>query len=114
MKIASLAVEMLRADPASAHFLIRVVLDGPATGCEVRGRVVGPHCPGVTTVEIAYPLVNADVRDTTRTLKGVVPEPNLWTPETPFVYVIIVEVWTGDRQTDSRRITIALKGRAND
>src|ERR1019366_1992920 len=49
---------------------------------EVVGRLMGPRCPGVTTVEIAYPL---------RVLQGpvyrvLIPEPVYWTADRPFIY----------------------------
>jgi hypothetical protein len=111
MKIASLTVELIRADSAVAQFLIRIVLDGLVARCEVRGQVVGPTCPGITTVEIAYPLVRVEASETTATLKGVIPEPNLWTREAPFVYAVRVEVLVEGRQTDTRACVLALRGR---
>ncbi len=111
MKISSFTGELTRADSAVAQFLIRVVLDGLAAECEVRGRVVGPQCPGITTVEIAYPLVRVEAGENTIMLKGVIPEPNLWTREAPFVYAVSVEVLVEGRQTDTRACVLALRGR---
>jgi len=110
MKITSLTVEMVRADTAAAQFLVRVVLDGPLVGGEIKGRVVGPRCPEITTVEIAYPLVAIEATETSAQLKGVIPEPNFWSPEAQFVYDLTVEVWAECGQIDRRTSGIALRG----
>jgi len=111
MKITSLTVEMVRADTSVAQFLVRLTLDGSVTDCTLQGSVVGPRCPGITTVEIAYPLVLVETNEANASLKGVIPEPNLWTPEAPFVYEMTVDVRLGDRKTDMRTSIIALRGR---
>jgi hypothetical protein len=111
MKIVSMTVELVRADTAAAQFLVRVALEGPLAGCEMKGRVIGPRCPGITTVEIAYPLLLVEASETAATFKGVIPEPNLWTKEAPFVYDLRLEVWLEDRQTDTRTSVLALRGR---
>ena len=111
MKIASLTIELIRADSAAAQFLVRVALDGPVAGCEVKGRVVGPLCKEITTVEIAYPLVLTEVSDKIATLKGVIPEPNLWSREAPFVYAVSVDVLVEGRQTSTQKSMLALRGR---
>jgi hypothetical protein len=111
MRITSLTVKMVRADTTVAQFLVRLTLDGPVANCTLRGTVVGPRCPGITTVEIAYPLVLVETKETTATLKGVIPEPNLWTQEAPFVYELTVHVWLGDRKTDTRTSILALRDR---
>jgi hypothetical protein len=111
MKIVSVSVELRRADISVAQFLIRVELDGNVEGCEVKGSVIGPRCPGITTVEIAYPLVLIETRDKFAILKGVIPEPNLWSPESPFQYEVNVSIQTLDGQTDRRRSMLGLRGR---
>ncbi len=74
---------------------LRVEVSGalPADA-ELRGRVVGPRCPGVSTIEIAYPLRAERLRDQAAVvLVGKVPEPSLWHKDTPFYYDLIVECW---------------------
>jgi len=111
MKIVALTFEPKRATPAVAEFLVRVELDGPAAGCEVEGKAVGPRCPGVSTVEVAYPMTVADVSDTAMTLRCVIPEPNLWTPDAPFEYAVAVELNVSGQLADSRGGAIALRGK---
>ena len=110
MKIVSVAIDPIRADTSVAEFVVRVGLDGPATGCDVRGRVVGPRCEGISTVEVAYPLTLVRVSEATVRLKCVIPEPNLWTQTAPFTYATSVEVWVSGERTDTRVGVVALRG----
>ncbi len=102
MKIVSTAIEPGRGSVASVEFVIRVNLDGPAAGCEVSGRVVGPRAPGFTTVEVAYPLVPTGVSDNAVSLKCVIPEPSFWTRDVPFAYAWSVELRVNGERADSR------------
>lgn len=111
MKIASTTIEPARGSQASVEFAIRVELDGPAAGCAVTGRVVGPRAAGMTTVEVAYPLTPVVVSDTAVSLKGVIPEPSLWTRETPLGYAWSVELRVNGEVTDSRAGSIAFPAR---
>jgi hypothetical protein len=111
VRIAALSIELKCADSALAEFLVRVEFDSPVAGYEVRGRVVGPRCLGITTVEIAYPLVLLESSVTAAALRGVIPEPNLWSPDKPFLYEVTAEAWAGGRRTDKRTSMLALRSR---
>jgi len=111
MKIAGQTFGIIRATSAVAEFLVHVQIGGPASGCTVTGRAVGPRCEGVSTVEVAYPLRVLEMRDTTVSLRCVIPEPNLWKPETPFTYAVSVELRANGVVVDSRISTLALKNR---
>jgi len=104
--IRSLTVEPERVSPAEAVVVVRVGLDAPAA--EVRGRLVGPRCEGVSTVEVAYPLRPAG-GDTGPTLRAVIPEPNLWSPAAPFRYDGRVEVWADGRRVEVREFAVELR-----
>ena len=108
MKIVKITPEPVRCTQAAAEVLFRVELSGPASGCEVSGRAVGPRCQGVSTVEVAYPFTVAEARDNVVSLRCVIPEPNLWSRETPFGYATSFEVRVGGELTDSRGGSIAL------
>ncbi len=101
MKIVSTAISPVRGSQASAEFVIRVNLAGPASSCEVTGRVVGPQAKGFTTVEVSYPLVPTEASGNAVSLKCVIPEPTLWTREAPFGYAWSVEVRVNGELTDS-------------
>ena len=109
MKIDSLDFEIIRATPAVAELLVHVELDVPAVDCEVCGRAVGPRCPGVSTVEVSYPMTTSKVSDTSVSLRCVIPEPNLWTVEVPFTYVVIIDVRQGRDVVETRNGVVALR-----
>ena len=106
--VRSLTVEPVRVGPAEAILLVRVELDGPADGVELRGVLVGPRCPGVSTVEIAYPLRPAG-GDTGLSLMAVIPEPNLWSAAALFRYDGRVEVWAGGTRAEVREFAVELR-----
>lgn len=110
--IRSVVVELVRVSPLAAELLARVELAPPAAGTELRGRLVGPKCEGVSTVEVAYPLrAVPGSSDTAPVLQGVIPEPNLWSPTAPFRYEGRVEAWRGGMQVDARAFTVELRPR---
>jgi hypothetical protein len=109
MKIIALHFEVIRATPAVAEFLVRAELDAPAEGPEVTGRAAGPRRPGVSTVEVDYPMTLASANDSTVSLRCVIPEPNLWTAETPFTYGVTVECRLNGMVADSCGGVVALR-----
>jgi hypothetical protein len=109
MRIISLDFEVVRATPTVAEFLAHVTLDEPAAGCEFAGRVVGPCCAGVSTVEVAYLMRVVEVGEKTATMRCVIPEPNLWTPEAPFTYAATVELMANDESLDARSSNVAIR-----
>ena len=112
-RIRRTSVEIHRLSPAEADVWIRAELDWVTPGTELRGRLVGPRCPGVTTLEVPYllrPPRQADV-DLGNTLiaRAVIPEPNLWTEETPFVYEGSLELWQDDERCDIVKLSVGLR-----
>jgi hypothetical protein len=73
-------VRVHRLDPTLAE--LHLTFANLPEDVEVRGRLMGPRCPGTSTVEVAYPLQ--------RLAPGVyrvrIPEPVLWSAERPCVY----------------------------
>jgi beta-galactosidase/beta-glucuronidase len=90
-KIVDVDVQTRRADPMEAEIVVSVTAVGTTPSSEVRGRCVGPKCPGRTTVEVAYPLRRVPGQGLTA--RVVIPEPSLWSESQPAVYDIIVELW---------------------
>jgi hypothetical protein len=73
-------VRVQRLDPALADLRIEFA-DLPAD-VEVRGRLMGPRCAGVSTIEVAYPLhVVAP-----GAYQVLIPEPSFWSADRPYVY----------------------------
>jgi hypothetical protein len=111
-KLLQVGAQVRRLSAVEAEVWLSVEAEhvGPAT--EVRGRLMGPRCPGVTTVEVAYPL-----RPFARHPEGLpplsrqvlIPDPNLWEPRQPFVYRAVVELWEGGRRCDRREFDCGLR-----
>jgi hypothetical protein len=93
------ALDQTRAD-------VRIVIDNLPPDVEVRGRLMGPRCPGVSTVEVAYRLVHMD--GAPGTYQVLIPEPNLWSPERPFRYEGPVEFWQGGELAGALTISLGL------
>jgi hypothetical protein len=95
--------EVRKLSPAEAEVWVIVEAAEVTATTEVRGRLVGPRCPGATTVEVAYPL-----RPFPRLPDGlpplscrvVVPDPSLWAPEQPYTYRLLVELWQDGARCD--------------
>jgi hypothetical protein len=99
--VPSIQVHTQSLTPAEAEIWVTAVPEKITPTTEIRGRVVGPHCLFASTVEIAYPFkpfprLPAGVSPWTR--RVVIPEPNLWDPQSPFLYRIIVEIWQDGEQ----------------
>jgi hypothetical protein len=75
---------------------------------QVRGRVMGPRCPGSTTVEVSYPLRPLpDPSPNTRRI--VIPEPVFWTAERPCVYEGPVEFLHGGELVGKITVSFGIK-----
>jgi hypothetical protein len=106
-RISQLDLQISRLDPVGAEIRITVMPSQPTPTTEVRGRIVGPRCTGVTTIEVAYPirpLAQRPVDLPGLAARVVIPEPSLWKPDTPFVYEVIVELWQNGLRCDRRTI----------
>ncbi|MBI3410169.1 MAG: hypothetical protein HY040_17640 [Planctomycetes bacterium] len=84
-------VEIRHLDPVRAELVFSFDPEHLVANLEIRGRVIGPRCPGVSTVEVAYPARPAD--ENVGAFHVTVPEPSMWEPECPFLYEAIFEFW---------------------
>ncbi len=109
-RIRSVTAEPVRITPAEAVVAVRVELDGPPAGAEVRGKLVGPRRAGAATVEVAYPIRPEPGGDPLA-LRTVIPEPNLWTPAAPFRYDGTAELWRGGEKLDAKPFTVELRAK---
>lgn len=95
------------------HFLdhtradVRIVFENLPADIEVRGRLMGPRCPGVGTVEIAYWLKR--LPEQADTYQVLIPEPNMWSPEQPFRYEGPVEFWRTGELVGEVSVSIGLR-----
>jgi beta-galactosidase/beta-glucuronidase len=111
MKMVAVNFEIVRATSAVAEFLVHVELDGPVEEYAVTGHSVGPQCPVASTIEVSYPLTEMERGETRVSLRCVIPEPNLWTQETPFTYAVRVDLKARGVVMDSRSGVVALRSR---
>jgi hypothetical protein len=82
-------------NPAEADVHITFTPQDLIENIEPHGRLMGPRCQFATTVEVAYPLQPLPRQihnEQSVTGHVLIPEPNLWEPETPFVYAGRVEL----------------------
>jgi hypothetical protein len=93
-RIGNVRVEPWRLGPAEAELWLAIEVEDDS-GCDVRGRWVGPRCALRSTVEVAYPLQPAAGGG-----RVVIPDPSLWEPASPFLYRGIIELWQGNRRVD--------------
>jgi hypothetical protein len=100
--------------PANAEVWFTIVCEHVSPTTEVRGRVVGPHCPSHSTIEIAYPLqrpAGSPTETPFLTARVVIPEPSLWKPDAPFLYRVHVELWEDNERCAEKEFDLGLRTR---
>lgn len=104
-------MQVRRLSPAEAEvwLLIEPEMFTPRT--EVRGRFLGPRCPGTTTIEVAYPLQPIHRQQGVPPLsqRVIIPDPMLWEPGRPFVYHALIELWQDGQRCDAMEADYGLK-----
>jgi hypothetical protein len=113
-RIENLMIRDARLDPAEAEILISVCPERVFSTTQVRGRLTGPHCPYANTVQVAYYLREVSreyetTGDPRISHRVVIPEPNLWEPQTPFLYQGEVELWQGGQRCDQAPVVRGLR-----
>src|SRR5262245_35495324 len=78
------------------------------TDVEIRGRLMGPRCPGIDTIEVAYPVRRVGQGSQCQVL---IPEPTFWETERPYVYEGPIEFWRGAEQVGKTWISVGLRKR---
>jgi hypothetical protein len=91
-------------NPACAD--VRIHFDNLPAEVEVRGRLMGPRCPGISTVEVAYRLKPLPEHGT---FQVVIPEPNLWESDRPCRYEGPVEFWQDGQMVGKTTVSIGLR-----
>lgn len=89
MGLTALRRHLRRLSPNAAEVWFMLPEANPEAEIDLRGRLVGPKCAGVSTIEVAYPLgalagPQTDLPGLVR--RVVIPEPGLWDTERPFLY----------------------------
>lgn len=112
MKIEQLTVQQKRLSPADAELWVFVHVAEIGETTQIRGSLSGPFCDGIQTIQIAYPIkrIQPDgYGDNVWTGRVLIPEPNLWSVATPFIYQGNVELWHDGMLTDMKPIRAAFK-----
>ncbi|MCE9531510.1 MAG: hypothetical protein K8T89_10375 [Planctomycetes bacterium] len=107
-------IEQKRLSSAEAELWVIVHVDELKSSLEIRGQLSGPKCPNVQTVQIAYPIKGIHPKqDEKNVLIGriIIPEPNVWSPEMPFVYEGTVELWEDEKRIGDKPVRLALKAK---
>jgi hypothetical protein len=112
--IRQVLVHVVRQEPVEAILDFVVYPERLSSRTLVQGRFVGPRCAYATTVEVAYPF-----REWSRqyesegtpclNMRVVVPEPNMWEPQTPFLYQASLELLENGQPCDRAEITYGLR-----
>jgi hypothetical protein len=112
MKIEQLTIQQKRLSTAEAELWVFVHVPEKISALQIRGNLIGPFCPNAQTIQIAYtikPIRPAGVADNILVGRILIPEPNLWTAETPFTYEGNVELWDDGKLADIKPIRAAFK-----
>jgi len=116
MKIDQLTVQQKRLSPADAELWIFAHVAELSDAIQIRGTLSGPYCAELQTIQIAYPIKRIHppgFADNVWIGRILIPEPNLWTVETPFIYQGNVELWLDGKLTDVKPIRAAFKSTGN-
>jgi hypothetical protein len=98
--------------PAEVEVWIVIDAEEVTPTTEVRGKLVGPRCMNLTTVEVAYPLrpfSRHPDRMPPLTRRVIIPEPSLWEPQHRMVYSVSVELWQDGRCCDHTDFNCGLR-----
>jgi hypothetical protein len=112
MKITQLTVEQKRLSSAEAELWVFIHVEKIDATTMFRGSISGPYCLGVETVQILYPLKPIRPEGYAENVligRIVIPEPNFWTTQMPFVYEGGVELWHEGKLADIKTIRAAFK-----
>jgi hypothetical protein len=111
-RIRDVTIRPIRLTPTEAELAVEVKDAQPNPAAVLRGRLMGPTCAYSTTVEVAYPIRRLQLGDGgAAKLLGrvVIPEPSWWDPESPFLYVGVVELWEDERKVGDVRVRCGLR-----
>ena|SRR5215472_12037921 len=111
-KLREVSLEVRRLSDADAELWLRIDAEKVTPTTEVRGRMIGPHCPGVNTIEVAYPLQPFPRQPDglpPLSRRVAVPDPSLWEPSRPFVYHVVIELWEDGARCDVAELDYGLR-----
>jgi hypothetical protein len=96
--------------PSEAEITFTVFAERLTPTTELRGRVTGPTCHGLHTVEVAYPLRPlARPAGEGLAARAIIPEASLWEPQRPFLYRVFLELWQDNQRCDRRTFSCGFR-----
>ena len=107
MNVPTPRVEILHLDPTRAELLFSFDASALDADVEIRAKVVGPRCPGVSTLEVSYPATALE--NQRGRYRVTIPEPNIWQPEHPFLYEAIFEFWQSGLRVAKSALPVGLR-----
>lgn len=102
-------VRVHRLDPTLAELHIEFV--GLPDDVDVRGRLMGPRCPGVSTIEVAYYL--QPERGSPSIYSVRIPEPVFWSADRPCTYEGPAELRRSSEPAGTIWISVGIRAAAN-
>jgi hypothetical protein len=111
-KLRQVTAELRRLSTVDAEVWIIVHAEQISASTEIRGRLVGPRCPNISTIEVAYqlraiPRHPAQIPPLSRCVN--IPDPSLWEPERPFLYHAVIELWQDGSLCDTAEFDYGLR-----
>jgi hypothetical protein len=108
-RIQEITIVNRRLDPNETvlHLFVHVKNISPAT--EIRGRLMGPRCAYLSTVEIAYPLREVERNGSFVLTEVIIPEPSWWEPKSPLLYEGPLELWQDGQLCERNKISHAIR-----
>ncbi len=111
-RIGEVTIKPVRLTPTEAELAVEIGCASSQASCDVHGRLMGPTCLYSTTVEVAYPIRRLHLAEGgPPKLVGrvVIPEPAWWDPESPFLYVAVLERWQDGSKVEEQRLSCGLR-----
>ena len=111
-RILRVNTELRRLSSVEAEVWILIEAEEKSATTDVRGRLVGPRCPGISTIEVAYPLQSIphppeNLPQLSRRVN--IPDPSLWAPDRPFVYHAVIELWEDGELSETAEFYYGLR-----
>jgi hypothetical protein len=112
--IKSIRLHENRLEPAESELFLSVQPDEVTSNTQVVGRLIGPRCLYSTTVEVAYPMREANRSyasiDIPRIIvRIIIPEASFWDPQSPFIYEGPLELWEKGNCVDRLQLQHGLR-----
>ncbi len=99
-------IEIIVGDVTDVEARVIARYQGPMNGVALRGTLRGPFCEKARTLPAEFEF--RDFGESNR-IETVVPDPCMWTPELPHLYLADIEARTGDEIIAEYHGTIGLR-----